>query len=402
MKNGMVKVLTVILAVFLVVFTGYHAYRHFFKSYSTVDVYRYTVYHTAVAKGVFIRDEIDLGQSTGEHLRYAVKDGEKVKVGTPLAYRYNSATEAARALEYQNNQNELAALKKVQSLLSSNNVPKVTELTAATDVSVTALAESIALGNYDSLETKELALQYQLNMGAALTGITLPMEQRITELEAAAHQNYSSVLYSSAEGYFSYYVDGCEDSLAPDKVGSITADELSRLTARDYPVMEGTLGKVIRDYRWYFVTLLSARDAKDFPIGSTVTLSFAGSDAKGVEAYVESQQPEADGKSVVVTFSGTEMNTETASRRCTSVRISSPAYTGIRFDAEHLHIVDGEKGIFVDGGYTVAFKKVDIIYEGDGYYLSRLNYTGEECINIFDRIIVSDAELYDGMPLNEI
>ena len=56
----------------------------------------------------------------------------------------------------------------------------------------------------------------------------------------------------------------------------------------------------------------------------------------------------------------------------------------------------------MDNGYNVKFKTVDIIYEGDTYYLSRLNYTGEAALNIFDKLVESKAELYDGMPLDDL
>ena len=42
MKSGMGKLLTFIMAAFLLVFAGYHAYRHFFSDYTTENVYRYT------------------------------------------------------------------------------------------------------------------------------------------------------------------------------------------------------------------------------------------------------------------------------------------------------------------------------------------------------------------------
>lgn len=84
------------------------------------------------------------------------------------------------------------------------------------------------------------------------------------------------------------------------------------------------------------------------------------------------------------------------------MRLSSENYTGVRFDKEYLRIVDGVKGVYVDNGYSVKFKTVDIIYEGDTYYLSRLNYTGEEQLNIFDKLIASKTELYDGMPLSDL
>lgn len=94
MKSGMGKLLTFIMAAFLLVFAGYHAYRHFFSDYTTENVYRYTVYHSTTAQGVFFREEKSLDQSAGSNLRYAVRDGEKVRVGSVLAYRYSDALSA--------------------------------------------------------------------------------------------------------------------------------------------------------------------------------------------------------------------------------------------------------------------------------------------------------------------
>ena len=85
MKSGMGKLLTFIMAAFLLVFAGYHAYRHFFSDYTTENVYRYTVYHSTTAQGVFFREEKSLDRSAGSNLRYAVRDGEKV-----LAIAYGS------------------------------------------------------------------------------------------------------------------------------------------------------------------------------------------------------------------------------------------------------------------------------------------------------------------------
>lgn len=77
MKSGMGKLLTFIMAAFLLVFAGYHAYRHFFSDYTTENVYRYTVYHSTTAQGVFFREEKSLDQAAGSNLRYAVRDGER-------------------------------------------------------------------------------------------------------------------------------------------------------------------------------------------------------------------------------------------------------------------------------------------------------------------------------------
>ena len=111
MKSGMGKLLTFIMAAFLLVFAGYHAYRHFFSDYTTENVYRYTVYHSTTAQGVFFREEKSLDQSVGSNLRYAVRDGEKVRVGSVLAYRYSDALSADLAERRAEAQKELTMLQ---------------------------------------------------------------------------------------------------------------------------------------------------------------------------------------------------------------------------------------------------------------------------------------------------
>ena len=145
MKSAMGKLLTVIMAAFLLVFAGYHAYRHFFSDYSTVDVYRYTVYHTATSHGIFFRTEQSLAQPAGSHLRYAVEDGEKVRVGSVLAYRYNDALSADLARQQQEAQKELTMLQRVRTMLESSNTATVSDLTRNTDIALRRMAAAVAL-----------------------------------------------------------------------------------------------------------------------------------------------------------------------------------------------------------------------------------------------------------------
>ena len=50
-------------------------------------------------------------------------------------------------------------------------------------------------------------------------------------------------------------------------------------------------------------------------------------------------------------------------------------------------------------GNVVRFIKTDIIYEGDGYYISKTDYDEEDTevrLKEHDRIILTGKELYDG------
>ena len=172
MKSGMGKLLTFIMAAFLLVFAGYHAYRHFFSDYTTENVYRYTVYHSTTAQGVFFREEKSLDQSAGSNLRYAVRDGEKVRVGSVLAYRYSDVLSADLAERRAEAQKELTMLQRVLAQLQSSNTPTVSDLTRNTDIDLQKLAEAVALEHYSGMDTLALNLQEEINLGSGITGKT--------------------------------------------------------------------------------------------------------------------------------------------------------------------------------------------------------------------------------------
>ena len=399
MKSGMGKLLTFIMAAFLLVFAGYHAYRHFFSDYTTENVYRYTVYHSTTAQGVFFREEKSLDQPEGSNLRYAVQDGEKVRVGSVLAYRYSDALSADLAQRREEAQEELTMLQRVQSQLQSGNTPMVTDLTRNTDVDLQKLAEAVALERYDKLDALALGLQEEINMGSGITGKTAALEARIAELENQTTVSEGEAVYSTLEGYFSSMVDGREGNFTPARLDTMNCDALMELLREESGERSG-LGKVVAGPEWYFALTISSREHKNYPQGSRVTLGFAGGDK--VQGTVMRTDLSGDGSTMMLVIRGDTVTADTVSRRAAAVRLSSESYTGVRFDKEYLRIVDGVKGVYVDNGYSVKFKTVDIIYEGDTYYLSRLNYTGEDQLNIFDKLIASKTELYDGMPLSDL
>ena len=399
-NNGMGKLLTFIMAAFLLVFAGYHAYRHFFSDYTTESVYRYTVYHTTTAEGIFFREERSLEQPEGSNLRYAVRDGEKVRVGSVLAYRYSDALSADLAERRAEAEKELTMLQRVLNQLQSSNTPTVSNLTRETDIDLQRLAAAVALERYDELDTLMLGLQEEINLGSGITGGTAAIERRIAELTAQTEGTASGeAVYSTLEGYFSSVTDGKEGTMTPVRLESMGCDDLMAMLTADSGEQEG-LGKIVSGPEWYFALTISSREHKSYPLGSTVTLSFAGGGtAQGTVVRTELSN---DGSAMMLVIKGSTVTADTVSRRTAMVRLSSESYTGVRFDKEYLRIVDGVKGVYADNGYSVKFKTVDIIYEGDTYYLSRLNYTGEGELNIFDKLVSSKNELYAGMPLSDL
>ena len=66
----------------------------------------------------------------------------------------------------------------------------------------------------------------------------------------------------------------------------------------------------------------------------------------------------------------------------------------IRFDKEN------NEGVYVKVGEKVVFKKLDVLYRGDGFVLSNARDDSEtQYLKLFDEIIVEGKDLYDGKIL---
>ena len=106
------------------------------------------------------------------------------------------------------------------------------------------------------------------------------------------------------------------------------------------------------------------------------------------------------GDDSLLVFCCTEIPLEFDFLRCQHISIASEEYKGYKVPRASMRLVDDALGVYVLSGTTVSFRKIDIVYEGDGYVISALRETyGEnagEYLNLNENIIVEGKELYDG------
>ncbi len=401
-NNGLVKVVAGVLVFFFVAFAGYHAFRHYFSDYTTVSPLRQTVSRSVLTEGIMIREEKALAVPAAGTVRYTAEEGKKVKVGSVIGYSHASPLEASTAAEAEKKRHELEMLKRLEDQYQQIPFKKAEQISGEIDIGLVDLSREILSGNFSALEAEKLALQEGLNTRALLMKEGNALTERVEELSGASEAGGGTPIRSDGVGYFSHFVDHMENTLTPDLIGNLSSEEFRTLMEKEVVFEENAFGKVITDDTWYFVAEIPAEQAEGFFEGGAVTLSFSGSGNSAVPARVHLLEPSPNGKTVLMTVIGDVITPDVVSHRIASVKISSKSYTGLRFDASLLHVIDRQKGVYVDGGYFVKFKKVDIIYTGNDYYLSRLNYSSEDSLNLFDKLIISDKELYDGMPLEDL
>ena len=79
---------------------------------------------------------------------------------------------------------------------------------------------------------------------------------------------------------------------------------------------------------------------------------------------------------------------------CETVQVDLKTYEGIRIDKAALHIVNGQRGVYVKYGNLQRFLKITTLYENDSYILvpedGKLGSANE--VRLYDEIIVQGTK----------
>ena len=120
-----------------------------------------------------------------------------------------------------------------------------------------------------------------------------------------------------------------------------------------------------------------------------------------LSATVEEVAPDKDNGIAKIVLQCQTINAEVLSFGQETAQIDLKTYEGIRIDKEALHIVDGQRGVYVKYGNLQRFLKITTLYENDSYILIPENGkigTDNE-VRLYDEIIVQGTNLQDGKLL---
>lgn len=81
--------------------------------------------------------------------------------------------------------------------------------------------------------------------------------------------------------------------------------------------------------------------------------------------------------------------------RTQSVQLILGSYEGYKVPTSAARYVDGQTGVYITHENQVFFKKIEILYEVDGYYVVRADM-GDGYLSLYDEVIVQGKNLYNG------
>ena len=405
------------IAVALVIYFGFYVAKVFSEPYTTALAYTYTSNDSAEAVGILVRQETVLPAQTGI-VDVTRSEGEKVGVGQSVAQVYRDS-------QAQTNQADLEALADQIQLLEYSSdgggVDSAAKLDENILQAVTALHAASGVGDYNQLEDQVRTLKSTVLKRGYVYGNGLGSEeltQKLNDLKsqyAALKQQTSSSTSSvraPQSGVFSTLVDGYETAVTPQTVFQLTPSSLSALLAGQGKESGGGVGKLITATRWYFASALPVSVAERLKEGSTATLRFSGDFDQDIDMRVD-QVGQAEGDKSVAVFSTDRYLSQTTLLRQQTAELIFNSWSGLRIPKQALRmekstytdketgqeVQNNRLGVYALLGGRAEFKTVEVVTEGDDYYVVRSTTDESDALRAGDEVIVRATELYDGQLL---
>lgn len=369
--TALVQIAVALGAMAVVVYFGYHMLSTFSEPVTTAPAY--TVTHSAYTNSTayVIRDEAPIKSSLSSGFAvYRVDDGERVGKGEILCDVYSAAEEALReqmrALDA-----EIALLEGILSASATSG--SITAVGESVSADYTALMSALGGGDLAAAAKLSDALRSSLSALAVLSGEAGGISTRLTELKteraAALTMLGGSIgkVGAPSIGYFFSDCDGYE--------GVFTAELIEKFTAEAFyaainasPSSDSYVGKIVNSPKWHVATPVSLAESENYSVGKTYRLTFPDNGGCSFEMTLEKLVLDNDGGAVLL-FSSSDLPSDFTYLRAQQVRIEYQVFEGYRIPVEAVRRYDGMTGVYTLHGGYVYFRRINVLYEGEGFYV---------------------------------
>lgn len=416
-SNKMNNVLLVLLSASVIATIGTIFYHFIDTSYETETAIRATADESKFFEGVYIRDEKVLTYSGTGAVSYQIPDGGKIAVNDVIAEIYPDESAIEKEQQINMLQSKLDVLERISN-------PGTLEQAQPADLSrqISQYYEKIVqCRDKEDLDDMTAAQQqfiescstYQIVISKG----TVSFAQQISDLTAQIQTLQSEqetpidTVTSDSSAYFVSHTDGLESTLTAEKLSDITPDQIRQVIQDSKDKQNETnpniVGKSIAQYGWYMLGIIDNKDQK-YQVGDAVKIRLMTSSATADATIQELRNTDEDGKVMVVLYSDT-LTSDFVQNRTEDVEMVLGEYEGIKVPRNAIRFKDIEetvtdeetgeektetvncRGVYVQDGEKIEFRRLDVVYEGSDYVLSKLN-ANDGYLMLYDSIIVEGID----------
>ena len=281
-------------------------------------------------------------------------------------------------------------------------------LTSQTRQALYNLLDKLDTAQYSGITDAEdafLLAQNRMQVNTDQTeGFTQTIQVLQTEYDGIKAQlDTLQTITAATNGYFSSV--SASPTIVTDaaQLDAATPAELNELLQNGFPAADATncAGQIATGFSWKFYAVCDLATADRLDGISSVKISVPGKQNTPLSATVQELTRDEDTGLAKLVVSCQTVNAEILSFGVETAQIDLKTYEGIRIDKAALHIVDGQRGVYVKYGNLQRFLKIETLYEDENYILipdnGKLGTDNE--VRLYDEIIVQGTNLQDGKLL---
>jgi hypothetical protein len=137
-------------------------------------------------------------------------------------------------------------------------------------------------------------------------------------------------------------------------------------------------------------------DASAFAVGNTYEIGFSSTEGRSLLMTCKSVSAEESGRFVAV-LASSDTPAWLPQDRVQSVEIVMGSSVGYYIPESALVVQDGVEGVYIFRDSTVHFRRIDVIYRGEGYCIAApRGERGEDYLDLYDILVTAGKKLYDG------
>ena len=260
----------------VVCYFGYYVFSAIYAPLTTVTAIEYEAGSGAYTTGYVVRQE-SVVKSQYEITTLTISEGERVAKGQIIATGYQNEDAQDRQQEIHTLEHQLEQLEFADSYSADTADQAV--LDGEIQTRLENLARYVARRDMNAFDDSSAAVKGLIlrrtstqEQNEAMTQRIEALKNQVAQLKADAAQDTKTVAADSA-GYFSGTVDGYEAVLTPERILEMNLDQLGRVTPRE--VTDDSLGKLISDSTWYYVTSVDDDLVQEVRVGDQVPVTFS-------------------------------------------------------------------------------------------------------------------------------
>lgn len=408
LKNIIIYVITAVVSLFVIAYIIVQLFSGFGLTVETTAAMYVTEREFITLDAYIIRHEQVLYSKTGGSVNYNFGNGSKVGIDAVVAAVYNGG----------DIRKEIIGIDKKINLLEKSNiaggvaVADIASIDERINRLYTLIRKKAEEGDLDYALRKKDELLTLLNRRQIIVKTVSGFNDKI-ELLKNSKVSITSGLEGPAEnittnvsGYFYNTVDGYETAFSAVDVDTMTiADYLNMIETRPFDTATAgaqgyAVGKIADSYIWYIACEIDYNTLHNFTSGNSYDVIYPYSGDKEIKSTLYRVITEPNSDRVILVFkSGTITESFNFLRRQT-VEIVQSSYSGYRVPITAVRIVNGVKGVFVLSGSVIKFRKIEPLFEKNGYLIvSEKDATNSEQKNrlgLYEMIITKGRDYYDG------